>query len=153
MALPDIFNNDVTDRLIQRINNLTAQSKPQWGKMSVAQMLAHCCVTYRYVYEPEQFKKPNFLISWILKTFVKKAVVNEVGYKHNTRTGPDFIINDEKDFEQEKSRLIDYLVRVQKDGKQHFDGKASFSFGKLSVVEWNNMFYKHLNHHLTQFGV
>lgn len=46
-------------------------------------------------------------MSWILKTFVKKAVVNEVGYKHNTRTGSDFIINDEKDFEQEKSRLID----------------------------------------------
>ena len=143
MALPDIFNNDVTDRLIQRINNLTAQSKPQWGKMSVAQMLAHCCVTYRYVYE----------LSWILKTFVKKAVVNDVGYKHNTRTGSDFIINDEKDFEQEKSRLIDYLVRVQKDGKQYFDGKASFSFGKLNIEEWNNMFYKHLNHHLTQFGV
>ena len=33
------------------------------------------------------------------------------------------------------------------------DGKESFSFGKLKAQEWNNMFAKHLNHHLEQFGV
>lgn len=153
MPLPDIFSKDVTETIIERINLLTSTTTPKWGKMNVAQMLAHCCITYQYVYEPEKFKRPNIFMSWILKTIVKNAVVNEQGYKPNTRTGPDFLIIDERDFETEKSRLIQFLRRVQHDGRHSFDGKASFSFGKLTAIEWNNMFYKHINHHLNQFGV
>jgi Protein of unknown function (DUF1569) len=153
MALPNIFSKDVNDDLIARINKLTKDTKPQWGKMNVAQMLAHCCVTYQYVYEPQTFKKPNFVMQWVLRTFVKPGVVNEVPYKHNIRTGPDFIIADVRDFEKEKSRLIHFLKMSQQDGEQFFEGKESFSFGPLKVADWNNMFYKHLDHHLTQFGV
>jgi ectoine hydroxylase-related dioxygenase (phytanoyl-CoA dioxygenase family) len=53
----------------------------------------------------------------------------------------------------EKERLIGFIRQVQALGAQHFDGKESHSFGVLNSKEWNNMFYKHLNHHLEQFGV
>jgi uncharacterized damage-inducible protein DinB len=153
MAYPNIFNEDTTAKIVDRIQKLTPDTQPQWGKMNVSQMLAHCCVTYQYVYEPQKFKKPNFLMSWVLKTFVKNAVCNEVPYKKNTGTAPDFIIKDNRDFETEKQRLISFVTRAQKDGTAFFDGKESHSFGKLSINEWNNMFYKHLDHHLGQFGV
>ncbi|MBK8625392.1 MAG: DUF1569 domain-containing protein [Saprospiraceae bacterium] len=153
MALPNIFSQEVTASIIERIQKLTPESKPLWGKMSVSQMLAHCCVTYRYVYEPQNFKRPNFLMAWVLKKFIKNTVTNEIPYKKNTGTAPDFIIKDDRNFNQEKTQLIDFIKRVQKEGAATFDGKESFSFGKLSIEEWNNMFYKHLNHHLTQFGV
>lgn len=89
----------------------------------------------------------------ILKAFVKKAVTNEVPYKHNSQTAPAFIIKDEKNFDAERKRLIGYIQQTQQLGEAHFDGKESHSFGVLNKTEWNNMFYKHLNHHLTQFGV
>ena len=89
----------------------------------------------------------------MLKTFVKNAVVSEKPYKKNGKTAPQFIITDEKVFEDEKIRLINYIERTQKLGEAHFDGKENLSFGKLSKTEWNNLFYKHLDHHLTQFGV
>jgi hypothetical protein len=38
-------------------------------------------------------------------------------------------------------------------GADAFEGKESNSFGKLTASEWNIMMYKHLDHHLTQFGV
>ncbi|WP_306354160.1 hypothetical protein [Flavobacterium sp. '19STA2R22 D10 B1'] len=59
----------------------------------------------------------------------------------------------DKDFELEKNRLINYIQKSQQLGENYFDGKDSHSFGKLTKTEWNNMFYKHLNHHLSQFGV
>ncbi|MFM7017104.1 MAG: hypothetical protein ACKOX3_12335, partial [Bacteroidota bacterium] len=71
----------------------------------------------------------------------------------NSRTGPQFIIADERVFENEKSRLINHLQKTQQLGEKHFDGMESISFGKLNKTEWNNMFYKHLDHHLSQFGV
>lgn len=73
--------------------------------------------------------------------------------KKNNPTAPEFKIVGGRDFEEEKKRLIGYLNRTQKLGRDHFDNKESHSFGKLSADEWNNMFYKHIDHHLTQFGV
>ena len=61
-------------------------------------------------------------------------------------------MKDEKNFETEKKRLLDYIRRTQELGEGYFDGKESMSFGKLSKTEWNNLFYKHLDHHLKQFG-
>ena len=88
-----------------------------------------------------------------MKLFVKSAVVGPKPYKRNSRTAPVFIIADERDFEKEKGRLIDYINKTQALGASHFSQKESHSFGPMSSEEWNVMFAKHLDHHLTQFGV
>ncbi|MBS1508271.1 MAG: DUF1569 domain-containing protein [Bacteroidetes bacterium] len=150
--MKNIFTQSVAQEVIDRINRLTPETKPLWGKMSVSQMLAHCCVTYEYVYETK-YAKPNALARFLLKLFVKNAVVGEKPYKKNTATGPDFLIKDERNFESEKKRLINYVTRTQQLGEVHFEGKESHSFGPLTTNEWNNMFYKHIDHHLSQFGV
>lgn len=152
MALPNIFTKDVSESIVQRINQLKPDTPAQWGKMNVAQMLAHCNVTYEMVYE-NKHPKPNFLMKLLLKSFVKKAVTNETPYRRNTKTAPAFVIKDTKDFETEKNRLISYVNKTQQLGEANFDRKASHSFGTLNKTEWNNMFYKHLDHHLNQFGV
>ena len=151
MVLPNIFTQVVTDQIIARLQQLTPQTQPKWGKMDAAQMLAHCNVTYEMLFEGNH-PKPNAFVKFMLKLFVKGGVVNEVPYKHNGQTAPQFIINGSRDFEKEKQRLIEYIQRVQQLGGASFEGKESHSFGALTAVEWNNMFYKHLDHHLTQFG-
>lgn len=152
MDLPNIFTKEVAANVAERINKLTPNSQPLWGKMSVAQMLAHCCVPYEMVYT-DKHPKPGFFMGFILKNFIKKAVVSDKPYAKNLKTAPAFLVSDEKDFEAEKKRLIDYINETQVLGAYIFDGKVSLSFGPLSDNEWNNMFYKHLDHHLKQFGV
>ena len=150
--MKNVFSQEVTTELINRINKLTIDSRPQWGKMSVDQMLAHCCVSYEFVYE-DMHPKQNPMKIFLLTMLVKKFVVNEKPYSRNSRTAPEFIMKGDKDFNVEKKRLVGYISKTQKNGEAYFDGKKSRSFGKLSKVEWNNMFYKHLDHHLSQFGV
>ena len=152
MALPNIFTRSVTDGVIERINKLQADTQPKWGKMSVSQMLAHCCVTYEMMYE-DKHPKPGAFARFLLKAFVKNTVVSETPYKHNSRTAPAFLITDPKVFETEKARLIAYLNKTEQMGIAQFDNKESHSFGPLTKLEWNNMLYKHLDHHLSQFGV
>jgi hypothetical protein len=120
--------------------------------MNVSQMLAHCNVTYEMCYETKH-PKPNGLVRFILKMFVKKFVTNEVPYKKGSKTAPQFIITDQKEFNTEKNRLINFILKTQELGDTYFEGKESLSFGKLSSKEWNNMFAKHLDHHFNQFGV
>ena len=148
----NVFELATVRKIVDRIEQLTPDTQPKWGTMSVDQMLAHCNVTYEGVYE-DKHPKPNFIAKFMLKLFVKNAVVSEKPYPKNSRTAPQFIIKGDKDFELEKKRLTDYLHQTQELGAAHFDGKDSHSFGALSKEEWNNLFYKHINHHLEQFGV
>lgn len=151
--IPTIFDAAACESIIQRINSLTPNTERLWGTMTVDQMLAHCNVPYAYTFMPEQFKQPNFFMKWMLKNFVKKMVVSENPYKQNERTSPSFIISNARDFEKEKAILIKNIENVKDLGATHFEGKENFSFGKMTAQEWSNMYYKHLDHHLRQFGV
>ena len=150
--MKNIFDKQVTEEVINRINQLQTTTKPQWGKMSVDQMLAHCNVTYEFLYE-NVHPKPKGFKKWMLKTFVKSIVVSDKPYKKNGRTASEFLITNKKEFTTEQDRLTSYIQKTQDLGGDYFDQKESHSFGKLSETEWNNMFYKHLDHHLSQFGV
>jgi hypothetical protein len=152
MTFPNIFRKEISDEVMARVQKLDENTKGKWGKMNATQMLAHCNVTYEMVYE-NKHPKPNFFMGFILKTFVKKIVTGSTPYKQNAQTAPAFIIKDGRDFEIEKKRLLNYIIKTQKQGENSFDNKVSHSFGKLSKNEWNTMFYKHLDYHLGQFGV
>jgi hypothetical protein len=149
--MKSVFNQNDTKELTARINSLKPDSVAVWGKMNVAQMLAHCNVTYEMVFE-NKHPKPNAIMRFILKSFVKQIVVGDKPYKKSSRTAPAFLIVDERNFEKEKNRLISYIEKTQELGEIYFEGKESNSFGVLNKIEWNNMFYKHLDHHLKQFG-
>ncbi|MDX1350320.1 MAG: DUF1569 domain-containing protein [Putridiphycobacter sp.] len=150
--MKNVFDADDAQSYIARINQLELSHQPKWGKMNVAQMLAHCNVSYEMALS-DQYPQAKGLKKMMMKLFVKPIVVGEKPYKKNSPTAPAFKIANERDFEVEKQRLIDYINQVQSLGANHFEGMSSASFGKLTKTEWNNMFAKHLDHHLDQFGV
>ncbi len=151
--MKNIFNKDVSEEVIQRINCLKSNQKSLWGKMDVAQMLAHLNVQYEILYDNSKFKKPNFLMRFIMKKFIKPKVTGEQPFEKNGRTAPYFIVDSDKNFEDEKKRLIDYIIKTQQNGVDVLLPRDTKSFGTLTADEWNNMLYKHLDHHLQQFGV
>lgn len=152
MALPNIFTATVSNGIMSRINKLSNTTPAQWGKMNATQMLAHCNVTFEFAYE-EKHSKPNFFMGFILRNLVKGGLVNEKPNKRNASTAPEFIIKDDRNFDVEKNRLIQYINKTVQLGENHFEGRESMIFGTMTSTEWNNLFYKHLDHHLTQFGV
>lgn len=101
MALPDIFNPIEAKVIIERIHKLRPDSKALWGRMSTAQMLAHCSETFEEAYK-DNVEKPSKFKAWLLHTFVKPNVVNDKPYKKNARTLAKYIVKEEKDFDTEK---------------------------------------------------
>jgi len=146
------FDAGTVAELQERIARLTPSSLPRWGKMTVDQMFAHCNVGYDMVYTTN-YPKAGAIKRWLLNAFVKQNVVGPKPYLRNAPTAPAFKISARKDFEAERQKLLAYLERVRSDGASVFDGRESVSFGPLTSAEWNTLFYKHLDHHLTQFGV
>jgi hypothetical protein len=152
MALPNTFDKQTTALTLKRLEGLQHNTKPQWGKMNAPQMLAHLNVSYDMA-EGKIPVRNNFIVSFMLKTFIKKIVTNEVPYKKNSRTAPQFVITNEREFEKEKQRFIQNIKKVEEQGAAYFEGKQSVSFGPLTAKEWSNMFYKHIDHHFSQFGI
>jgi hypothetical protein len=148
----NIFDIKVTQEIIDRVNTLNPDSLAIWGKMNASQMLAHCNVTYAMLFD-NNYKNATGLKKWIIKTFIKPVVLSEKPFKKNSPTSGYYKMREDKDFDVEKKRLLDYLDKTQKLGAAYFEGKESVSFGELSSKEWNTIFYKHLDHHLNQFGV
>ena len=152
MSFPSVFSQETTDTTLARIYKLTPKTEPKWGAMNVAQMLAHTNVSYDLAFQ-RIANKQNPIMKFLLKLLVKPMVVNEKEYQKNSRTAPVFIIADERIFEKEKELLIENIKMTQEKGANFFDGRESPSFGALTSKEWNNLFYKHIDHHLNQFGV
>ncbi|MFY7923734.1 MAG: DUF1569 domain-containing protein [Gemmatimonas sp.] len=151
-AYPDLFDASQVEAAIARLHALTPESTPRWGRMVVSEMLAHVNVAYEMVYE-QKHPRPNPIMRFVLKRFVKAGVVGPAPYPRNALTAPAFRIREARDFIVERDRLIAYLHRVQREGRSQFEGRESLSFGPLTATEWNGLFSKHLDHHLQQFGV
>jgi hypothetical protein len=148
----NLFDPAGLESAVQRVQALTPESQPQWGKMGVAAMLAHLNVAYEMLYETKH-KRPNALVRFLLTTFLKGKVVGPTPYPRNAPTAPQFKIAESRDFMTERNRLVAYMRRMFDEGSVRFEGRESASFGPLTASEWNVMFSKHLDHHLRQFGV
>lgn len=150
--MKNIFNSADAAQLVERINQLKSNSPALWGKMNAGKMLAHCNVFFEMEYDGTH-EKPNFFMKFILKMFVKDSVISDKPYPKNGGTAPAMVIKEEKNFEVEKIRLTNYIIKTQELGEAHFNNRESLNFGVLNKTEWNTLFVKHIDHHLRQFSV
>lgn len=152
MSYPSIFEADTLELNKVRLEKLSVETQPKWGKMDVAQMLAHLNVSYS-ISQGKTKVKLNPIMRFFLKTFLKKIVVGDKPFAKNSKTAPYFLIADERDFEAEKKLLLENMKWAFNKGVSFFEGRVTGSFGELTSKEWSNLFQKHLDHHFKQFGV
>lgn len=150
--MKSLFNPSGLNEIIERINKLTPQSKPQWGKMNVAQMLAHCVGPLKMAHAEIPAKRG--LISYILGPAAKKKYTTPGAIlARNVPTDPNFKFPSASDFELEKSKLVAQIKLFSEKGPSAITEKPHSFFGKMTPQEWDILQVNHLNHHLTQFGV
>lgn len=160
--MESLFTEDGKQKFISRINHLTPDAKANWGKMNVAQMLRHCQLSINDTVglsdkskDERPFMKRFFkkTMSLLLGKVVKKQVLQSTEMKKNMPTADSYKVTGEQDFETEKKNLIEAInVLYVKGVEKSLSAKHPF-FGKMSLEEWNLLHVKHLNHHLSQFGV
>jgi hypothetical protein len=152
MTLPNIFTKEFVNESITRLNKLKNEDKPSWGKMNASQMLRHLNLTYD-IANGKVSAKTGVFTKVMMKYVIKPMLVNEKPYKKNSPTVKKLIVSDQREFEMEKELLIVNLKQTQEWGQVYFDKRENPSMGVLTSKEWNNMYYKHLDHHFRQFGI
>ena len=133
----------------QRVQALTPDTKPTWGKMSVDQMLHHVNLSLAESlgeYKAERSLKglPRPLVRWM--------ILNGPWGK-GAPTRPDMHIaqGQRYDFASEKASTLSMVDRIlAKPMDSAWPESANFP---MTGRHWSRLQFKHLDHHLKQFGV
>ncbi|HXS35933.1 MAG TPA: DUF1569 domain-containing protein [Flavipsychrobacter sp.] len=145
-----LFETPSVNKILRRIEMLTPVTPRRWGKMNVAQMMAHCAECMEMAMGNKKVQRS--LIGRLVGPMLKHKVLDENPLDKNLPTDKDMLMVGPKDFAQEKQRLMDNIKRFTAAGRQGIPSHAHPFFGKMTTEEWARSACKHLDHHLQQFG-
>jgi hypothetical protein len=146
--MKSIFDKATNAELIRRIGMLNENSKAQWGKMSVYQMLKHCTLWEEMISGEKKFKRMS-LGRLFGKIALKSLIKDEKPMRHNVPTVPEFNITDHGDIMAEKKK---WLAMMQAHERFSNENIVHPFFGKMTKEQTGYLGYKHIDHHLRQFN-
>ena len=147
MEVKNLCEEGPRQELLSRLDRLTPASQALWGKMNVAQMLAHLRMPMAVALGEHQLKS-NFLLRLVAGT-MKSKLYDDKPYKRGLPTAPSFRIVGERDFEAEKARVVELVGRFR---PENIKNTVHPVFGKMTLEQWGKANWKHIDHHLQQFG-
>jgi len=149
--MESLFESGCVDEVQQRLSRLQPDQPRQWGKMNPAQMLAHCSLGLEMA--AGEIRPPRALMGRILGSVIKPMALRESEpMRRNSPTAKELVVNGDRDFESERLRLSGLIDRFAAAGSAGCTAHPHAFFGSLTPDEWAILMYKHLDHHLRQFG-
>jgi Protein of unknown function (DUF1569) len=149
--MKNLFEKETTNEIVARIDQLQPTTQRQWGKMDVAQMLAHCATTMDMA--SGRLNTPRIFIGRLIGSVARPIFTNEKPFSKNSPTDKKLRIADPRDFARERERLKQNVLEFHRGGEAKCTRHPHPFFGRLSPQDWARGMYKHLDHHLRQFGV
>ena len=146
-----LFEPSTAEQTLARIGRLQPYSQRQWGKMDVAQMMAHCSAALDMA--SGRMNRPRVFIGRLIGPFVKPIFTNEKPFSKNSPTDEKLVIADQRDFAREQEQLKLKVRQFHQGGEAQCTQHPHPFFGALTPQQWSRGMYKHLDHHLRQFGV
>ncbi len=143
------LNAQTLPSLLERLAALEPSNGPEWGKMDAGQMLAHCKVAVELAVGERAMKRG--LIGFLFGRMARRSVLKDKPFAHNMPTAPIFKVTDSREFDKERTHLISLLQSYVDRGPEGLPPEHPF-FGAMSPSDWGVLQWKHLDHHLRQFG-
>ena len=93
------------------------------------------------------------LIGILFGKLAKKKLAGPKPFDRGLPTAPAFVVRDARVFADERARLTALVARFGAQGPSVLSNEPHPFFGPLTAAEWDLLQWKHLDHHLRQFGV
>lgn len=148
--MKNLFEREAMDEVCSRIDKLQAAAPRQWGKMDVAQMMAHCSAALDMATGASNL--PRMFIGRLIGPLAKPVFVNEKPFSRGNPTAKELLVVDRRDFLREQEQLKLRIRQFHEGGEGKCTRHPHPFFGALTPYEWSRGMYKHLDHHLRQFG-
>ena len=147
VSVPTLLNDVDRSRLIQRLQRVRPDARPQWGTLDAPRMLCHLADNLRVALGDVPCTPVHTFAS---RTLVKFLVVN-TGFappRGKIQTAPEMLASRPATWESDMAACVQLVERVGSGSAR----AVHPAFGPLSAEEWGRLCWKHTNHHLVQFG-
>ena len=148
--------NFIKTEFVPKVKSLAADAAGKWGKMNGQQMAEH--VTAFFNVSIEKIKFPLVTPDEHLPKF-KEFLLSDKQFRENTKAPTDVIGEEPLPLRYENmEQAVDKLAASIENFETYFNnnpGKKTMHpvFGELNFEEWILLHYKHVTHHLRQFGL
>ena len=141
---------EVRDRCCARLERLDADAGRKWGRMTARQMICHLNDSFRVAAGERQVSMapsplPRGLVKWL-------ALRTPLPWARNIPTRPEIEQGrggtPPGDWEKDRRNLRQWIVSFPE--RQKFGTHPMF--GLMSWNDWQIWAYRHVDHHLRQFG-
>ena len=151
--MKNLYDRSDAEEIRTRVARLTPNSQRQWGKMTPAQAAAHLAAFMELALGDA--RPPRMFVGRLLGPIAKRLTIHRENGQvpRNSPTSPGYAVTDERDFGKEHERLRKAIDRFAACGPAGCTTHPHPFFGRLTPQEWAVLSYKHLDHHLRQFGV
>ena len=148
--MKNLFDPSLVVEVTERLERVRPDSPRLWGKMTAAQAVAHCSAGFEWALGDT--RPPRMFIGRIIGSFLKRMVLsNDTPFRRNSSTAPGLVVADQRELATERTRLRGLIDRFSAGPTACTTNPHSF-FGRLTPEEWAVLMYKHVDHHLRQFG-
>ena len=148
--MKNLFQPDAVDEVISRIDQLQPAAQRVWGKMDAAQMMAHCSAALDMA--SGRLNPPRAFIGRVLGPLARPIYSNDKPFSKNNPTDKTLVVADPRDFTREQEQLKLKLRQFHQGGEAQCTKNPHPFFGRITSAELATGMYKHLDHHLRQFG-
>lgn len=150
--MKNLYDPARVDEVKARIAKLHANAERQWGTMTPSKAIAHCANALEMA--TGDMRPPRAFVGRIFGGIIKPmALGNDAPIKRNSPTARELVIDDERDLGVERARLVGLIDQFVAAGPSRCTTHPHPFFGKMTPEQWAILMYKHLDHHLRQFGV
>ena len=142
---------EAAESIIGRVRELKAENKARWGKMTPTEMLLHANLCNEEIFAGLKPTKRTTVKQYLLRVLALYIAPN---FKKNVRGDikkETVGTITEKGFEEQKSKFVELIGRFPEHSGPLTPPHVAF--GNISTTEWGIAAYKHMDHHLRQFGV
>ena len=134
--------------LAERIRALQPGSVRQWGKMTPAQMMAHCELFDRWIQSGEP-NRQTFMGKLVGRPLLRRMLRPDKAMARNVPTMPELTPSVGIEFAAARDA---WLTSLEDYSQYSADTFVHDFFGPLSYEEVGAFVWKHADHHLKQFG-
>ena len=147
--MSSILNESDRLAICKRVRSLSAASTARWGRMSVTGMLEHLRLSAQMAVGELTVAPANKRAFQVFP--LKHLILYVLPFPKGAPTAPELHPGSAATPEEEQTAVLALLDRIGA-GPEEGAGPSHPLFGPLSWREWGAVTYKHVDHHLKQFG-
>lgn len=146
--MKSLWQEDARRELTARLEKLSPAAQPQWGKMNASQMVAHLNNSFQMATGELSVKSKKLPIRF---TPLKQLIIYMLPFPKGAPTAPELISREPGNWEIERDNLRNLITGFTAPEQVSLSAEHPV-FGRMTPKTWGVLGYRHIDHHLKQFG-